>query len=132
MALYAFDGTWNKKKDGEDPEYTNTNVARFHAAYQQNSGRPEFYVAGVGTRHKTIGKILGGVFGLGEQRKQLLKMFRRERGLVGCKLSQIVGGSFDQSRPFLSGSDRDHEQIAQVFDHVGAVGAQIVSSLDQL
>jgi hypothetical protein len=66
MALYAFDGTWNKKKDGEDPEYTNTNVARFHAAYQQNSGRPEFYVAGVGTRHKTIGKILGGVFGLGE------------------------------------------------------------------
>ena len=66
MSLYAFDGTWNKQKDGEDPEYTNTNVVRFHAAYAKNSGRPEFYVSGVGTRHQTIGRVLGGVFGLGE------------------------------------------------------------------
>jgi len=66
MSLYAFDGTWNKKKDGEDPDYTNTNVVRFHAAYAKNTGRPEFYVSGVGTRHKAIGRVLGGVFGLGE------------------------------------------------------------------
>ena len=32
----------------------------------KNTGRPEFYVSGVGTRHKAIGKVLGGVFGLGE------------------------------------------------------------------
>ena len=48
------------------PWYTNTNVVRFHAAYSKNSGRPEFYVSGVGTRHKAIGRVLGGVFGLGE------------------------------------------------------------------
>ncbi len=66
MSLYAFDGTWNQKKDGEDPDYTNTNVVRFHAAYAKNSGRPEFYVEGVGTRFQAIGQALGGVFGLGE------------------------------------------------------------------
>jgi len=66
MSLYAFDGTWNSKKDDEDPDYTNTNVVRFHAAYARNTGLPEFYVSGVGTRHHAIGKVLGGVFGLGE------------------------------------------------------------------
>src|SRR6476661_2756157 len=66
MSLYAFDGTWNSKKDGEDPDYTNTNVVRFHAAYSKNTGRKEFYVSGVGTRLKAIGRVLGGVFGLGE------------------------------------------------------------------
>ncbi len=66
MSLYAFDGTWNTKKDGEDPDYTNTNVVRFHAAYSKNTGRKEFYVSGVGTRLKAVGRVLGGVFGLGE------------------------------------------------------------------
>jgi Uncharacterized alpha/beta hydrolase domain (DUF2235) len=66
MALYAFDGTWNSAKDDEDPEYTNTNVFRFYQAYRKRSNTNDFYLAGVGTRFDFIGKVLGGVFGLGE------------------------------------------------------------------
>ena len=68
MPVYAFDGTWNEAKDGDDPAYTNTNVFRFYDAYKRHSKRPDldFYVAGVGTRFKAIGRALGGVFGLGE------------------------------------------------------------------
>ena len=65
MALYAFDGTWNRAKDGEDPQYTNTNVARFYKAYHDPGAR-DFYVAGVGTRLAAIGRAFGGVFGMGE------------------------------------------------------------------
>ena len=67
MSVYAFDGTWNEAKDGDDPDYTNTNVFRFYSAYKRRSKRPEldFYVAGVGTRFDAIGRALGGAFGLG-------------------------------------------------------------------
>ena len=65
MALYAFDGTWNAAKDGDDPHSTNTNVVRFHAAYHKHSGKDDFYVSGVGTRFDVVGKIIGGVFGVG-------------------------------------------------------------------
>jgi hypothetical protein len=66
MALYAFDGTWNEEKTGDDPSYANTNVARFHEAYTKNSKTKDFYVAGIGTRWDLAGKIVGGAFGLGE------------------------------------------------------------------
>jgi hypothetical protein len=66
MALYAFDGTWNVAKDGDDPDYTNTNVVRFYEAYHKHSNTDDFYLAGVGTRFDLIGRIAGGVFGLGE------------------------------------------------------------------
>jgi hypothetical protein len=67
MALYAFDGTWNEAKSGEDSKYENTNVVRFYRAYSKRSGTKDFYVAGVGTRFDVVGKILGGFFGLGER-----------------------------------------------------------------
>jgi len=68
MSVYAFDGTWNEAKDGDDPDYTNTNVFRFYAAYTRHSRRPDldFYVPGVGTRFNAAGRALGGVFGIGE------------------------------------------------------------------
>jgi Uncharacterized alpha/beta hydrolase domain (DUF2235) len=66
VALYAFDGTWNTTKQGDDPKYTNTNVSRFYQAYRQHSNTQDFYVAGIGTRFDLLGKVLGGVFGLGE------------------------------------------------------------------
>jgi len=65
MALYAFDGTWNTAKETEDPQYTNTNVFRFYDAYRKRSNTNDFYVQGVGTRFDLVGKVLGGVFGLG-------------------------------------------------------------------
>lgn len=61
MALYAFDGTWNKERDAG--EYgKNTNVVRFHQAY---TGKSNFYTKGVGTKLGFIGKIFGGAFGVG-------------------------------------------------------------------
>ena len=66
MALYAFDGTWQRDKSGDDPAYDNTNVVRFRNAYQRNSGITQFYVPGVGTRYDLAGQVLGGAFGLGE------------------------------------------------------------------
>lgn len=66
MALYAFDGTWNTAKDAEDPNHPNSNVFKFFQAYHKHSNTDDLYVPGVGTRFDVIGKVLGGVFGLGE------------------------------------------------------------------
>lgn len=59
MALYAFDGTWNI--DQEDPE-EDTNVVRFKELY---AGANVDYIEGVGTRAGAVGRVLGGVFGVG-------------------------------------------------------------------
>jgi len=67
MALYAFDGTWNADKDGEDVGHTDTNVLRFFEAYRARSGTPgDRYIPGIGTRHGAIGRVIGGMFGAGE------------------------------------------------------------------
>ena len=66
MALYAFDGTWNTRKDGEDATYDNTNVVRFYDAYTTRSNTHDFYVEGVGTRNDAAGRVIGGLFGAGE------------------------------------------------------------------
>jgi hypothetical protein len=66
MALYAFDGTWNIRKDGDDPDYRNTNVVRFFDAYHARSNTRDVYVEGIGTRYELAGRIIGGMFGLGE------------------------------------------------------------------
>ena len=58
MALYAFDGTWNI--DEEEPE-KDTNVVKFRNIYNG----PVEYRSGVGTRWGGIGKVLGGLLGLG-------------------------------------------------------------------
>lgn len=61
MALYAFDGTWNKERDAG--EYgKNTNVVKFHQAY---TGKINFYTKGVGAKLGFLGKIFGGAFGVG-------------------------------------------------------------------
>jgi hypothetical protein len=66
MALYAFDGTWQQGKAGDDPKYANSNVFRFFNAYSQNSGTGrDLYVKGIGTRWEFLGRIVGGAFGLG-------------------------------------------------------------------
>ncbi len=65
MALYAFDGTWNTDKENDDND-RETNVVRFYHAYAANSGRKDFYVAGIGTRLGVVGHAIGGAFGAGE------------------------------------------------------------------
>lgn len=58
MALYAFDGTWNKDKPGSEHD---TNVVWFANAYQ----RKVCYWEGVGTRFRKLGRIVGGLTGAG-------------------------------------------------------------------
>lgn len=66
MALYAFDGTWNEDKDGDDVGQTDTNVLRFFQAYSARSGTADHYIPGIGTRLGAIGRVIGGMFGAGE------------------------------------------------------------------
>lgn len=88
MALYAFDGTWNKNQPQDDKD---TNVRKFLDAY---SDKRKFYRAGPGTRFGWFGKILGGVFGAGgkarvkEACKELQTNFR-----AGDKTIDIIGFS---------------------------------------
>ena len=61
MALYAFDGTWNREHSDEEVA-RNTNVRRFFSLYE---GTRNVYVSGVGTRMGLFGRLVGGVFGAG-------------------------------------------------------------------
>lgn len=59
MTLYAFDGTWNEDEIADSQD---TNVVRFKELYTGNNTE---YLEGVGTRFGTLGKLLGGLFGIG-------------------------------------------------------------------
>ena len=61
MALYAFDGTWNREHS-EAEVARNTNVKGFFNLYE---GTRNVYVAGVGTRLGRLGRIAGGLLGAG-------------------------------------------------------------------
>ena len=96
MALYAFDGTWNTEKT-KDNTSKNTNVVRFKNAYEKNAGHDQFYVAGVGTRHRWLGRFIGGAFGAGEL-PRLNEAYRTlcenwERNEDGDRIIDIVGFS---------------------------------------
>jgi uncharacterized protein (DUF2235 family) len=58
VALYAFDGTWNRDKPGSEED---TNVVWFKEAYDG----PVFYQEGVGTRAGKLGRVVGGITGAG-------------------------------------------------------------------
>lgn len=63
MTLYAFDGTWNSAMLDDNVEQENeTNVASFSEAYTHEN---KWYVPGPGTRFGKVGRILGGVTGMG-------------------------------------------------------------------
>jgi uncharacterized protein (DUF2235 family) len=58
MALYAFDGTWNKDNPGTEQD---TNVLLFSNAYHGEGT----YWPGVGTRFGLLGRVAGGITGAG-------------------------------------------------------------------
>jgi len=60
MALYAFDGTWNKDKPGASAD---TNVLKFANAFRPGAG--VHYVEGVGVRFGLLGRVFGGIAGAG-------------------------------------------------------------------
>lgn len=69
MALYAFDGTWNRDMPGTERD---TNVAWFASAYTGE----KLYQKGVGTKLGKLGKIVGGITGAGG-RSRVRKARRR-------------------------------------------------------
>ena len=88
MALYAFDGTWNKD---EVDDVEDTNVVRFCDVY----AGPEFeYLKGVGTRFGAVGRVLGGLIGSGG-RSRIIEMYRVlcENWNNGDKDIDIIGFS---------------------------------------
>lgn len=100
MALYAFDGTWNKPDyDFTDGRDTNTNVFRFAQSYavchgDDGSALREQYVEGVGTRFRKIGRVIGGLTGAGgrERVEEMLKLCAAEFS-AGDTTVDIVGFS---------------------------------------
>ena len=76
MALYAFDGTWNKDKPGTEQD---TNIVWFVSAYAEN----KLYQKGVGSKLGKLGKIIGGITGAGgrsrvrKAREKLKANFKR-------------------------------------------------------
>ncbi len=76
MALYAFDGTWNKDKPGSERD---TNIRWFSSAY----GEEAFYQVGVGSGRGKLDKIIGGITGKGgrsrvrKARRKLVANFNR-------------------------------------------------------
>jgi hypothetical protein len=88
MALYAFDGTWNRDQfdDAED-----TNVVRFREIY---AGAEYEYLTGVGTRFGAVGRVLGGLFGSGG-RSRIHEMYEAlcENWSKGDRDIDIVGFS---------------------------------------
>ena len=89
MALYAFDGTWNT--DVEDDSF-DTNVTRFVELY----GLPDkvHYLEGVGTRLGAVGKVLGGLFGLGgRSRVEEMTEHLRKNWENGDEVIDVVGFS---------------------------------------
>jgi len=107
VALYAFDGTWNREHSAVDaplPEAPadraealrakagrNTNAQRFLTLYE---GTGNVYLAGVGTRLGLLGRIAGGFFGAGGF-SRLNEMYRSlcENYETGHTRINIVGFS---------------------------------------
>lgn len=87
MALYAFDGTWNKNQPSDALD---TNVVKFYGAHEGN----KFHRPGPGTRFGWFGKLFGGIFGAGgkarikEAFRELEKNFKK-----GDKEIDIIGFS---------------------------------------
>ncbi|MDH3599877.1 MAG: DUF2235 domain-containing protein [Candidatus Tectomicrobia bacterium] len=87
MALYAFDGTWNEN----EPELEEaTNVVKCRDIY----GGPVEYREGVGTRFGVVGRVLGGLFGVGgRSRIEELYDALRENWQHGDHVVDIIGFS---------------------------------------
>jgi type VI secretion system (T6SS) phospholipase Tle1-like effector len=100
MALYAFDGTWNRRdaKSAIDAskrvfrrDTEETNVHRFGEFFGRD--RTE-YLEGVGTRFRRLGAAIGGTFGVGGRyrlRRMYLALCKRYHG--SDKHIDVVGFS---------------------------------------
>ena len=99
MALYAFDGTGNEDRDGDDRD---TNVLDFFRGYQdpQRNDDPtkplgSLYLKGIGTRAKTlVGEGAAEAFGFGGHRRVRQMIDRLENNLEnGDNIVDVIGFS---------------------------------------
>lgn len=89
VALYAFDGTWNEDEADEAKE---TNVLKFCKCLPLDMN--VYYLEGVGTRLGFIGKLLGGVTGIGGRFRINVAMERLNRYFAeGDRTVDIIGFS---------------------------------------
>ena len=89
MALYAFDGTWNADEADEVKE---TNVMAFCKCLPLDMN--VFYLEGVGTRLGFIGKLLGGMTGVGGRFRIARAMEQLNQYFVeGDRTIDIIGFS---------------------------------------
>ncbi len=90
MALYAFDGTWSEDEQNDIGE---TNVRKFLQAYN-GANFDDNYIEGVGTRFGMVGRVFGGVFGIGG-RTRIEEMYDKliEGWKGGDKDIDIIGFS---------------------------------------
>jgi uncharacterized protein (DUF2235 family) len=101
MALYAFDGTWNKPDTDSDALDHNTNVYNFLNYYAlkdaETRDNVECYEAGVGTRLGVTGRIVGGFFGAGGRTRvnELVESFRKnwKRNETEDRTVDVIGFS---------------------------------------
>src|SRR5688572_24079286 len=106
MALYAFDGTWNREHD--QAHYSeNSNVVKFAKAYRDNKAvfqkkgdemlvveNDRGYFTGPGTRHGVVGKMFGGMMGMGGRTRVKEALARAERKFAaGDRIVDVVGFS---------------------------------------
>jgi hypothetical protein len=134
MALYAFDGTWNSQKDAGEYD-KNTNVVRFKDQYAGT----RFFYKGVGTRHGTLGKLLGGAFGVGgherieDARRDLATQFARgdrDIDIVGFSRGAALAAHFanviaDDGVMVKGVRERPPIRFLGVFDLVAAFGIPV-------
>ena len=99
MALYAFDGTGNDDRDGDELD---SNVLDFFRAYQDplrndDPGKPlgSLYLKGIGTRAKTlVGEGASEAFGIGGHRRVRQMIDRLENNLEnGDTVVDVIGFS---------------------------------------
>jgi uncharacterized protein (DUF2235 family) len=99
MALYAFDGTGNEDKDGDDRD---SNVLDFFRAYTDpfknddpDQERGSLYLKGIGVRAKEIvGKAFAEAFGIGGHHRIKEAMKRLKHNLeIGDTKIHIIGFS---------------------------------------
>lgn len=76
MALYAFDGTWQEDEYPCTFDPKDTNVSKFlWVCGLDDPGNA--YTGGVGTRLGPLGRVMGGVFGLGGASRHVHNLTKR-------------------------------------------------------
>jgi uncharacterized protein (DUF2235 family) len=99
MALYAFDGTGNEDRDGDDRD---SNVCDFFKGYQDANRNDDpgksigsLYLKGIGTRAKTlVGEGASEAFGIGGHRRVRQMIDRLENNIEhGDPIVDVIGFS---------------------------------------